>query len=91
MWCIYIVQITKRWIKYGFLIVNPASRGIISALHNSISNLKCSSVAAIKSKWEQDLNSHLTKELWDSILGQVHIISLCARHTLIQFKIEFKG
>ncbi|CAI5657319.1 unnamed protein product [Oreochromis niloticus] len=74
-----------------FLMLKPTSRGIISALYSLISNLQCSSIAAIKSKWEEDLTFHITDELWDSILGQVHNISMCARHTLIQFKIVHRG
>lgn len=74
-----------------FLMVNPTSRGIISALYSLISNLQWSLVAAIKSKWEGDLAVHITDDLWDSILGQVHNISMCARHSLIQFKIVHWG
>lgn len=68
-------------------LVKPTSRGVISVLYNLISNLQCPSIAAIKLKWEQDLNFTFTNKLWDSILSQVHTTSMCARHALIQFKI----
>ena len=70
-----------------FLMVKPTSRGIISVLYNLISKLQCTSVDAIKSKWEQDLNVKIKDELWNSILAKVHSISMCVRHALIQFKI----
>ena len=41
----------------------------------------------IKARWEEDLGEELTEEVWDAILLRVHGSSICARHTLIQFKL----
>lgn len=40
-----------------------------------------------KITWEQDLNSTLTDDRWDLILGCIQISSMCARHSLLQYKV----
>ena len=55
-----------------FLSVNPISKGIMSNLYNLISKLHCSSMAAIQTAWEQDLNCTFTEDAWDSVLDWVH-------------------
>lgn len=62
-----------------FLSVKPTSRGVISVLYGLISNLQYTylHIAAIRYKWEQDLNLTFTEELWDSILNQVHTTLVC--------------
>lgn len=70
-----------------FLSVNPTSRGIMFNLYNLISKLHCSSTAAMRTAWEQDLNFTFTEDTWDSVLDRIYSSSMCARHALLQFKV----
>ena len=71
----------------AFLSINPTSKGVLSKLYNLILRSHCPSLTAIKTVWEQDLQSPISDYVWDSILDQVHSSSMCARHALLQFKV----
>lgn len=45
----------------------------------------------IKSAWESDLQIILSKDIWTKCLKLVHSSSICARHSLIQFKIVHRA
>lgn len=70
-----------------FLSINSTSKGTISNLYNLISKLHCSSMAAVRTAWEQDLNYTFTDDIWDSVLDQIHSSSMCSQHALLQFKV----
>lgn len=46
-----------------------------------------SSLSKIKLDWESDLNHVFSDEEWSKALRRIHTSSICARHSLIQFKL----
>lgn len=41
----------------------------------------------IKENWEKDMGTNITEDQWSRILQRIHSFSICARQSLIQFKI----
>ena len=70
-----------------FLTPVNTLKGAISHIYDDICCLHPEPVNTIKARWEEDLGEELTEEVWDAILLRVHGSSICARHTLIQFKL----
>jgi len=66
---------------------DPAARGAISFIYNSLSTAIDTSLSHVKSAWEEDLGIKLTEEEWCEAQEAVHSSSVCARHRLIQFKV----
>lgn len=58
-----------------------------SKLYNLIFKMHCPPLVAIRSAWEQDLNSTFTDHTWELILKHIHSSSICARHTHLQFNV----
>ena len=54
-------------------------------------NLASSSLDNIKRAWEEDLDRPLSEDTWNCVLKQVHSSSICARHSLIQFKVVHRA
>lgn len=73
------------------LSLQPLAKGSISTIYNLISGLKSTPLNKIKMAWEQDLGLPLSDDVWDAILKQVHSSSMCARHSLLQFKIVHRA
>ena len=71
----------------NFLVQAPLSKGIISHFYNLLQSLSSVSVYSIKERWEEDLETEITEELWLDILSRVHTSSACARHGLLQCKV----
>lgn len=44
-----------------------------------------------KEAWEQDLQINISEENWDGVLRKIHSSSMCARHSLIQFKVVHRA
>lgn len=70
-----------------FLPLQPLARGSRSVIYNQISALKGTSLNNIKTAWEQDLDLSFSDDLWDAVLMHAHSTSMCARHSLLQFKV----
>lgn len=74
-----------------FLSCNVLTKGSVAIIYNLMINLACSSLDNIKRAWEEDLDRPLSEDTWNCILKQVHSSSICARHSLIQFKVVHRA
>ncbi|KAL0149606.1 hypothetical protein M9458_055133 [Cirrhinus mrigala] len=74
-----------------FLSFHPSHKGLISVIYDKLMGIKQAPMDKIKTAWEQDLNFQLSNEVWDSILRLVNSTSLCARHSLLQFKVVHRA
>lgn len=66
---------------------NPNRCKAVSFMLNLISRLDSPSSLAIKLSWERDLQITISESVWADVLRRVHSSSMCARHSLIQFKV----
>lgn len=48
-------------------------------------------MSTIKDAWEQDLQIRISEADWAEVLGKIHSSSMCARHSLIQFKVVHRA
>lgn len=71
----------------AILEVQPGIRGTISRLYARIFDLETCSLMIVKENWEKDMGVDIADEQWSDILQRIHSTSICARHSLIQFKI----
>ena len=62
-------------------------KGTVSRLYTIIFELEGSSMSIIKENWEKDMDADITEDQWSNIVQKIHSTSICARHSLIQFKI----
>ena len=65
----------------------PEVKGTVSRLYTIIFELEGSSMSIIKENWEKDMDADITEDQWSNIVQKIHSTSICARHSLIQFKI----
>ena len=67
----------------------PTKKKSISVMLRFLSGLGSSSMSAIKEAWEWDLKTgtDISEADWTKVLKQIHSSSMCARHSLIQFKV----
>lgn len=70
---------------------NPADKGTITSLLGLISKLDNSSISGILNAWEQDLQMTIVMRDWARILKTIHSSSMCARHSLLQFKVVHRA
>lgn len=70
---------------------NHSLKWSISLIYNLISGLKQTPLTKIKLAWEKDLKTVFFGDTWDRILKQVHSSSLCAHHSLLQFKVVHRA
>lgn len=70
---------------------SPTKKKAISTLLGKISNSNSSSIYTIKKAWEQDLQINISEEDWARVLRTIHSSSMCARHSLIQFKVVHRA
>ena len=73
------------------LSVNPLKKKLISALYSMVLDLGRASTDRLRTAWEEDLGLSLSEDTWTSILKLVSSTSLCARHSLIQFKVVHRA
>lgn len=71
----------------SFLKPIHVMKGMISHFYEEICSLRESSLASIKSQWEEDIGENIPEEQWEKILSRVHSSSFCARQGLMQCKI----
>ncbi len=75
----------------SYLSCNILAKGSISIIYNLMINRASSSLDNIKRAWEEDLGGSLSDDTWNCVLKQVHSSSMCARHSLIQFKVVHRA
>uniref|UniRef100_A0A669DKG7 Reverse transcriptase domain-containing protein n=1 Tax=Oreochromis niloticus TaxID=8128 RepID=A0A669DKG7_ORENI len=72
------------------LQTNPHQNRLISALYKILDTLVPKSISHTKLRWEEELQTTLPEQQWDSALKLIHSSSICARHALIQCKVVYK-
>ena len=66
----------------------PEAKGTLSRLYAAIFEMERCSLSIIKERnWEKDMDANITESQWSDIIQRIHSSSICARHSLIQFKI----
>lgn len=73
------------------LSLNPSQKRLISVLYNMMLAQGSAPLVKLRAGWEEDLGLPLSEEMWTSVLKLVISTSLCARHTLIQFKVVHRA
>ncbi len=68
---------------------DPEQRGTISGLYTKLVSFS-TSVTTKRDSWQLDLNICLTDEEWNEAIYRIHGSSICARHSLIQFKVVYR-
>ena len=71
----------------ALLNLQPSHRGLISFICNKRQGIRQAPLDNIKIAWDQDLNLSLSEEIWDTIFKLINSTSLCAHHSLLQFKV----
>lgn len=56
-----------------------------------ISSLNSPSMSAIKEAWERDLKTGISEADWTKVLKKINSSSMCAKHSLIQFKVVHRA
>ena len=65
----------------------PGFKGAVSSFYDMLqASVEVSSEKA-RADWERDLDTEISEDVWDSILGNIHSSSINSRHTLVQFKV----
>ncbi|XP_059823292.1 protein N-lysine methyltransferase METTL21A isoform X1 [Hypanus sabinus] len=71
--------------------LDPFQKGLISKLYNIIMKICSEPLYKTKKDWERELSLNISSENWDRILQLVNTSSLCAKHSLIQFKVVHRA
>ena len=69
---------------------DPLRKSLISKVYNAILSFDSSPVTKIKAAWERELGLNLRDDWWNTALRKIYTSSVCARLTLIQFKVFFR-
>lgn len=69
---------------------NPSQRSLISKVYSSIQAYDDRLAINTRGAWERELGFNFDEHWWGSVLNVIHKTSICARLTLIQFKIVFR-
>lgn len=69
---------------------NPLQRSLISKVYSSIQAYDDHLPIKTRETWERELGLVFDEDWWESALKVIHKISICARLTLIQFKVVFR-
>lgn len=76
---------------WGELIqLNPQQRSLISKIYNSIQSYDVFLTTNTKKAWERELGLVFDDDWWEAALTTIHKTSICARLSLIQFKVVFR-
>lgn len=67
--------------------VDPMTRGVTSFIYNQLSAQAEITLDHLKTAWEEDLGLELSNDQWKKAQRNVHTSSICAKHSLIQFKV----
>ncbi len=69
---------------------NPSQRSLMSKVYISIQSYDDLLTTNTKETWERELGLIFDEGWWESALKVIHKTSICARLTLIQFKVVFR-
>ena len=70
------------------LMQDPSKKAGISKIYESLSNLAGkATMDHLRLAWQDDLSREITEDQWQRAPTQTHSSSICARHSLMQFKI----
>uniref|UniRef100_A0A672IKH9 Reverse transcriptase domain-containing protein n=1 Tax=Salarias fasciatus TaxID=181472 RepID=A0A672IKH9_SALFA len=72
------------------LQLNPSQKSLITKIYVNIQAFNSNMTTKIKEAWENELGLTLDNHWWDSVLQHIHKSTICARLTLIQFKVLFR-
>ena len=64
-----------------------SQKGRLAKVYEYIISINMPSLTIIKQHWEEELGFNISDDIWDAALDRVHSSSICARHSLIQFKV----
>ena len=84
----YIHQNNQPW--GDFLQFNILQRSLISRIYSSIQSYDDRLSTNTKETWERELGLTFNEHWWESALQAIRKTSICARLTLIQFKVVFR-
>ncbi len=70
-----------------FLLSDPLQKSRISGIYNKLLSYDSSPIIKIKVAWEGELGLTLHEDWWDGALSKIHKSTICARLSLIQFKV----
>uniref|UniRef100_A0A3Q3ENM7 Reverse transcriptase domain-containing protein n=1 Tax=Kryptolebias marmoratus TaxID=37003 RepID=A0A3Q3ENM7_KRYMA len=73
-----------------FLSWDPLQRSFISKVYTEILLSDSSPIVKVKRAWELELGLHFHEDWWEIALKKIHTSSICARLSLIQFKVLFR-
>lgn len=65
----------------------PSLKGTISSMYMKLSSMQTTSLDALREAWQADLNVQFADAEWSDVVSRIHSSSICARHSLIQFKV----
>lgn len=70
-----------------FLGLNPLQKSLVSTIYCTMQSYDGLLTTRTKEAWERELGFVLDEHWWDAALNTIHRSSICARLTLIQFKV----
>lgn len=73
-----------------FLQFSILQRSLISRIYSSIQSFDDHLTTSTRETWERELGLVFDEHWWESALQVIHKTSICARLTLIQFKVVFR-
>uniref|UniRef100_A0A3B3HQU1 Reverse transcriptase domain-containing protein n=1 Tax=Oryzias latipes TaxID=8090 RepID=A0A3B3HQU1_ORYLA len=71
----------------NILTFNPQSKGLISKIYTAINSSNTDPLTHTKRKWEEDLATDLSEDVWQTALQNIYSSSICLRQRVIQFKV----
>lgn len=69
---------------------NPSQKSLISKNNNTIYFYDGFTTIKTREAWERELGLTFDEQWWDSAVRVIHRSSICARMTLIQFKVLYR-
>lgn len=83
-------QLPREQTWDDLLQLNLSQTSLISKVYGTIQSYDDHLNSRTKEAWEKELGLTFDVDWWDLVLGHIHKTSICARLTLIQFKVVFR-
>lgn len=83
-------QLPAEQVWDGLLQLNPTQKSLISKVYGIIQSYDDCLTTKTKGAWEHELGLNFEEQWWETALRVIHKSSICARLTLIQFKVIFR-
>lgn len=74
-------------LDYIIAMCLKSQRRRIAKIYECSISITSPSLDIIQQRWEKELGFDIGDGVWDAALKNVHSFSICARHSLIQFKV----